>query len=59
MKVIPDQLSSEKQTLRKKATNCMGALAFILNTKQLQYVCQLLIDRIKKSKSKADSFTAI
>lgn len=37
----------------------MGALAFILNTKQLQYVCQLLIDRIKKSKSKADSFTAI
>lgn len=33
MKVIPDQLGHERQSLRKKATNCMGALAVILNSK--------------------------
>lgn len=30
MKVIPEQLSRDKQSLRKKATNCMGAFAVIL-----------------------------
>ena len=30
MKVIPEQLSRDKQSLRKKATNCLGAFAVIL-----------------------------
>jgi hypothetical protein len=59
MKVIPDSLQNERPTLRKKATNCMGAFAVILNTKQLQQICNLLIDKIKKSKNKQDSFTYI
>jgi hypothetical protein len=59
MKVIPDLLQLERPTLRKKATNCIGAFAVILNTKQLQQMCNLLIDKIKKSKTKNDSFTFI
>lgn len=59
MKAIPEQLSRDKLTLRKKATNCLGSFAVILNQKQLHQMCQLLIDRIKKSKNKADSFTLI
>jgi hypothetical protein len=31
MKIIPDQLSQPKPSLRKKATNCIGAFAVILN----------------------------
>jgi hypothetical protein len=31
MKVIPDQLGLERQSLRKKATNCMGSFAVILS----------------------------
>ena len=59
MRVIPEQLSCEKPGLRKKATNCMGAFAVILTNKQLHTMCLLLIDKIKKSKSKTDSFTLI
>jgi hypothetical protein len=33
MKVIADQLSINRPSLRKKATNCMGAFAVILTTK--------------------------
>lgn len=33
MKVIPEQLSRDKQSLRKKATNCLGAFAVVLNQK--------------------------
>lgn len=35
MRIIPDQLSSELSTLRKKATNCIGSLSVILSGKQL------------------------
>lgn len=59
MKVIPELLSSDRPTLRKKATNCIGAFCVILNSKQLQTMCNLLLDKIKKSKNKADSFTFI
>ncbi len=59
MKVIPEQLQRDKQSLRKKATNCLGSFAVILTQKQLHLMCQLLIDRIKKSRSKSDSFTLI
>lgn len=59
MKVIPEQLQRDKLSLRKKATNCLGAFAVILTQKQLQQMCLLLIDRIKKAKTKADSFTLL
>lgn len=59
MRVVPEQLSREKLSLRKKATNCLGALAVILNQKQLQQMCLLLIDRIKKARTKTDTFTLI
>jgi cullin-associated NEDD8-dissociated protein 1 len=59
MRVIPEQLSRDKLSLRKKATNCLGAFAVILNQKQLHQMCLLLIDKIKKSRTKADSFTLI
>lgn len=59
MKVIPEQLAIDKTTLRKKATNCMGSFAVILNKNQLHSMCLLLIDKIKKSKNKVDSFTLI
>lgn len=59
MRVIPEQLSRDKLSLRKKSTNCLGAFAVILNQRQLQQMCLLLVDRIKKSRTKADSFTLI
>jgi len=59
MKVIPEQLVSDRPTLRKKATGCIGTFAVVLNGKQLQTMCALLIDKIKKAKSKTDSFTYI
>lgn len=59
MRVIPEQLQRDKLSLRKKATNCLGAFAVILNQKQLQQMCLLLIDRIKQAKTKADSFTLL
>jgi hypothetical protein len=59
MRVIPEQLSVDRPSLRKKATNCMGAFAVILTTKQLHSMCLLLIDKIKKSRNKHDSFTLI
>lgn len=37
----------------------MGTFAVILTNKQLHQMCLLLIDKIKKSKSKPDSFTLI
>ena len=59
MRVVPEQLSREKLSLRKKATNCLGALAVVLTQKQLQQMCLLLIDRIRKARTKADTFTLI
>lgn len=35
MSIIPDQLTSSKATLRKKATNCIGTFSVILNSRQL------------------------
>jgi hypothetical protein len=59
MRVIPEQLQRDKLSLRKKATNCLGTFSVVLTQKQLQVLCLLLIDRIKKSKTKADSFTLL
>jgi hypothetical protein len=59
MRVIPEQLVRDKPALRKKATNCLGAFAVVLNQKQLHQMCLLLIDRIKQSKTKADTFTLL
>ena len=59
MRVVSEQLSREKLFLRKKATNCLGALAEDLTQKQLQQMCLLLIDRIRKARTKADTFTLI
>jgi hypothetical protein len=46
-------------TMRKKATNCIGAFSIILNNLQLQKICQLLIKKIKSSSSKGEIFTMI
>ena len=59
MSVIPNQLAVDRPSLRKKATNCMGFLAVILNKNQLQKMSQLLIARLKDSKGKTDSLTLI
>ena len=36
MVIIPEQLASQKASLRKKATNCIGTFSVILNSRQLQ-----------------------
>jgi hypothetical protein len=59
MLTIPNQLSFQKPSLRKKATNCMGAFAVILNGRQLSLCLKVLIDKIKDPRSKQDMFTQI
>lgn len=59
MRIIPDQLNSNNQALRKKATNCIGTFAVILNNKQLHTLCQTLLDKVRKSRSKEDTFTLV
>jgi hypothetical protein len=59
MLTIPNQLGFQKPSLRKKATNCMGAFAVILNGRQLSLCLKVLIDKIKAPKSKQDMFTQI
>ena len=59
MLTIPNQLAFQKPSLRKKATNCMGAFAVILNGRQLSLCLKVLIDKIKDPKSKQDMFTQI
>lgn len=59
MKIIPEQLSADRPSLRKKATNCMGFLAVILNKNQLQVINKLLIQKLQGAKTKSDSLTLI
>jgi hypothetical protein len=59
MLTIPNQLSFQKASLRKKATNCMGAFAVILNSRQLSTLLNVLIGKLRDPKSKQDLFTQI
>ena len=54
MLTIPNQLSFQKASLRKKATNCMGAFAVILNSRQLSTLLNVLIGKLRDPKSKQD-----
>ena len=57
MLLIPEQLAFPKPSLRKKATNCIGAFSVILNNRQLQTMIRLLIDKMKAARTKVDLFT--
>ena len=59
MLTIPNQLAFQKPSLRKKATNCMGAFAVILNGRQLSACLNVLIGKIKDPKTKQDMYTQI
>ena len=57
--MIPQQLSSAKANLRKKATNCLGAFALILNKAQLEQLVKLIADKIRTCKDKAEFLTHV
>ena len=56
---VLNQLASEKSTLRKKASNCIGALAVVLNGQQLQGCLNDIINKIKDPTSKENMLTLI
>jgi hypothetical protein len=53
------RLDSEKVSLRKKATNCLGSFAIILGSKQLKDLCTLLLKNIENHRDQADLLTQI
>ena len=60
MRAISNQMRLESSpALRKRASYCLGQFAVILNPSQLHKLCQLLLDRIQKSPSKADKVTQV
>ncbi len=59
MSVIPEQLSSVKLNLRKKATNCLGTFSLILNSKQLQQLIKVIADKIRTNKDKTTFLTHV
>jgi len=59
MGVIPQQLTSANANLRKKATNCLGAFALILNKAQLLQLVKLITDKIRTCKDKGEFLTHV
>lgn len=59
MAIIPEQLNFAKTSLRKKATNCLGAFSVILNMRQLQQLIRLIVDKLKTRKDKTDFLTHV
>jgi cullin-associated NEDD8-dissociated protein 1 len=57
--VITGLLNHDRLTLRKKVTQCIGALAVILPQKQLQTLMGTLLDKISRGGSKRDVYTYI
>lgn len=52
-------LNNEKQSLKKKATQCIGAAAVILPQSQLQNLVGMLMQSINRSSEKKDTYTFI
>jgi cullin-associated NEDD8-dissociated protein 1 len=59
MRIIPETLAHDKLAMRKKATNCIGAFSIIVNSKQLQQLCTLVVTKIKTARSKAEAQTMV
>ena len=58
MKAINNQLASgSTASLKKRASQAMGAFAIILNQASLNQLCTLLLTKIKSGTNKADKVT--
>lgn len=59
MRRLPDSLLAKSQSMRKKATVCIGAFAIVLSGAQLENLVKLLSDRIVSSQNQAETLTLI
>ena len=59
MRKLPDMLLDQSESIRKKATICIGAFAIVLTARQLDQLCNSLCNRIRNSNNKAETLTLI
>lgn len=59
MRKLPDMLLDQNESIRKKATICIGAFAIVLTGRQLDQLTNSLCNRIRNSTNKAETLTLI
>eukprot|EP00357_Protocruzia_adherens_P030504 CAMPEP_0115033814 /NCGR_PEP_ID=MMETSP0216-20121206/40191_1 /TAXON_ID=223996 /ORGANISM="Protocruzia adherens, Strain Boccale" /LENGTH=1233 /DNA_ID=CAMNT_0002412403 /DNA_START=112 /DNA_END=3813 /DNA_ORIENTATION=- len=57
--VLTDNLVSDRASLKKRVTACIGSLAYILPYKLLNILVTMLVDRLRAAKSKDDIHTYV